>query len=72
MIWKYRVSQPILRIAVTDFHLNDGYSDVAVALISGLLVVINGETGRPLWEDYLGPVIVNKMEFLVLLKIFNT
>jgi hypothetical protein len=64
MIWKYRVSSPISAIAVEDFHLHDGYSDVAVALKSGLLVIVNGETGRPIWEDYLGPVIVNSMEFI--------
>ncbi|MHA2252437.1 MAG: hypothetical protein ACXAD7_18870, partial [Candidatus Kariarchaeaceae archaeon] len=63
MIWKYRTSQPISQIAVHDFHLQDGYSDIAVVLKSGMLVVINGETGRPLWKDYLGSVIVNEMEF---------
>ncbi len=63
MIWKYRTSQPISQIAVHDFHLQDGYSDIAVVLQSGMLVIINGETGRPLWKDYLGPVIVNEMEF---------
>ncbi len=64
MIWKYRVSSPISRIAVEDFHLHDGYSDVAIALKSGLLVIVNGETGRPIWEDYLGPVIINRMKFI--------
>jgi hypothetical protein len=64
MIWKYRVSTPISRIAIEDFHLQDGYDDVAIALKSGLLVIVNGETGRPIWEDYLGPVVVNGMEFI--------
>ncbi|MFX0086810.1 MAG: hypothetical protein ACFFAU_14150, partial [Candidatus Hodarchaeota archaeon] len=64
MIWKYRTSQPISQIAVWDFHLQDGYSDIAVVLKSGILIVINGETGRPLWQDYLGSVIVNEMEFV--------
>lgn len=63
MIWKYRTSSPIQQIAVEDIN-EDGYSDIAVALKDGTLVIINGRTGLVLWKDYIGPVIVNEMEFV--------
>lgn len=63
MIWKYRSTSPIQQIAVEDIN-NDGFSDVAVALESGMINLVSGETGLLLWDDYIGPVIVNEMEFV--------
>ncbi|MFX0013828.1 MAG: FG-GAP repeat domain-containing protein [Promethearchaeota archaeon] len=66
IIWKWRFTSPIMEIAVKDIN-GDNIPDIAVALESGLLSVIDGEIGRPtIWTNdaYLGPVIVNEMDFV--------
>ncbi|MFW9905428.1 MAG: FG-GAP repeat domain-containing protein, partial [Candidatus Thorarchaeota archaeon] len=66
IIWKWRFTSAIMRIAVKDIN-GDNIPDVAVALKSGVLSIIDGEIGRPtIWTNdaYLGPVIVNEMSFV--------